>query len=98
MDLDRGRPIGQLATAAPPRAGIPFFTRVEHCAYVDGNISLTQDFTGPAVRIEFWGNGARAQEGPPRSLPVGVLPVCVWSCLLLTWLLLLLFPSLNSKR
>jgi hypothetical protein len=32
---------------------------------------------GGVVLVEFWGNGAPAQEGPPRILPAVVLPVCV---------------------
>jgi hypothetical protein len=86
---------------------------VEPFACIDGNKSLTQDFTGTIMRVghqgchnhdggtvlvEFQRNGAPTQESPPQSLPVGVLPVCVWSCLWITQLLLLLFLSLNSKR
>jgi hypothetical protein len=65
---------------------------VECGACVDGNNSLTQDFTGPVIRvdcqgchnydngavlIELQGNEAPTQDGPPRSLPVGVLPIRV---------------------
>jgi hypothetical protein len=86
--------------------------RVECCTFVDGINSPIQDFAGPvvlagllwcdgcdggAVLIDSRGNGAPAQEGLPRVFLAGVLSVCAWGRLLLMWLLLLLFTSLNSK-
>jgi hypothetical protein len=53
---------------------------------------------GGAILVDFRGNRALAQEEPPRSLLAGVFLLCVWSHLMLTQLLLLLFSSLNSKR
>jgi hypothetical protein len=53
---------------------------------------------GGAILVDFQGNRALAQEEPPRSLLTGVFLLCVWSRLMLTQLLLLLFSSLNSKR
>jgi hypothetical protein len=76
------------------RAGISWLTRVERHACVDGTYSPVRDFTGLVMFIGRWGchgrdcevilvesrgNGAPAQEGLPQSLPVGVLPICVWS-------------------
>jgi hypothetical protein len=52
---------------------------------------------GGAVLVRSRGNGAPTQEGSPWVFPVGIILVCVWSCLLLMWLLLLMFTSLNSK-
>jgi hypothetical protein len=49
------------------------------------------------VLVKSRGIGAPAQEGSPRVYLVGVFSVCVWIRLLLMWLLLLLFTSLNSK-
>jgi hypothetical protein len=42
-------------------------------------------------------HGSPAHEGLFWSLPASVLPVCVWSRMLLMQLLLLLFLFLNSK-
>jgi hypothetical protein len=98
MDPARDWAIDRLVIAAPPHVGISCLTGVKHHAYVDGTYSPIQDFVGPimfvghrgchsrddgADLIESRGNGAPDQEGTTQSLHVGVLPVCVWSGLLL---------------
>jgi hypothetical protein len=85
---------------------------VEHRACVDGMNSPIRDFVGPIVPVghcgchdcdsgvilvKSYGNGVPTQEHPPQSLPAGVLPIRVWSRLLLMRLLFLLFSFLNSK-
>jgi hypothetical protein len=83
-----------------------------HCGCVDENDSPIRDFASPielvdrrcchgcdsgVILIESRGNGASNQKGPFWGPHVGVLPVRVWSHMLLTQFLLLLSLFLNSK-
>jgi hypothetical protein len=85
---------------------------VERHAYGHRIKSLIQNFAGPVmlssrhschgrdggvILVESLGNGAPTQEDPSRNLPMGVLPVRVWSHMLLMRLPPPLFSSQNSK-
>jgi hypothetical protein len=112
MDLDKDWVIDWLTAVAFPHAGISCLMGVERCAYVVATYSPVQGCAGPVVLvdcqgchyrdnevvlIESRGNEAPAQEGPFWSLHAGVLPVCVWSHMLLKWPLLLPSLPLNSR-
>jgi hypothetical protein len=97
-DPDRDRAIDRLTAVTPSCAGISCLMGVERRACVVRTYSPIQDCIGPIAMTTGpsssspTGMEPHAQEGPFWSLPVGVLPVCVWSCLFLKRPLLLPLP------
>jgi hypothetical protein len=84
---------------------------VKRHGYVIRTYSPIQDCAGPIVftdgqgcyghddeadLVEGRGNRSPTQEDLFWSLPTSVLPMCVWSRLLLEWPLLLPLPPMNS--
>jgi hypothetical protein len=112
IDPSRDWAIDWLVVIAPPCDGISYLTGVECPACVVRTYLPVQNCACPivfighrgcrghvsgAVIIESQGNGGPAQDGLFWSLPVAVLPVCVWIQLLLKWPLLVLLPPLKSR-
>jgi hypothetical protein len=110
--MGRDQVVGQLTSVAPPHAGIFQLEWDEHFARVNRidspirDIASLVEFSSPCshncrdsgvILVESWENGAPAEEGLFWGPPTGVLPVCAWSPLSLTWFFLLLSSFLNSK-
>jgi hypothetical protein len=109
---DKDWAINWLTAIAPPHVGISCLMGVEHHVCVDGTYSPIRDWTRPIVFFDHWGSTAmtagpsslspEGNETPTQvslfwHLPVGVIPVCVWSRLLLKRPLLHPLPPLNSR-
>jgi hypothetical protein len=77
--------------------GVDSPTRGSTCLIVLIGHRSCRGHDGGAVLVESLVSGAPAQEGLALVFPMGVLSVCIGSCLLFVQLLPLLFLSLNSK-
>jgi hypothetical protein len=100
MPPDGNQGIAHRTATVRSHTGIFGPTRDECCIGGNGDNSLTWGFIGVivlagcrnycvhdggAILIGHWGCGAVVQEGPPLVFLAGVLPICVWSWLLLVY-------------